>query len=439
MSSLGRYIFSSVTHTNKFQRRLDSHQVWKNLFLYENIGKWRNQQMETMSGQPAVHIDASHSPSSLRAVEMQSQKFIEKQIIHLLFSWRNIDNSHPNSHQIYKERYGEEYHTECEEEENATHYKEPFDRSKTNMSELWDKVLLDDNNMGKVDHQDQGFREFIAEQELVNPRVKEFSSHHQSNKSLENLERMRAIEQERMQKLMPAVKEQIGWCPRVDRSSIKNAGLGLFIDGMCRRGTVIGIYPGMTYNTTIAKKIRLKNGHVQKCVPGNDGIVYINGQLWNEKFFETMYNHQTEIADDEPVNKQKTLLRSIQEIFQDEQVNEKLYGHLLGNRFIHPFAQLHRVNHPRPGFMPNVVASPLIVQSKFPPSLLCYLPNKHFKAPYILLEDFGMIKTVVYIAERDLHDEEVFVDYRFNPNDRNLPAWYAHVDLERDRRTWLKA
>ena len=41
----------------------------------------------------------------------------------------------------------------------------------------------------------------------------------------------------------------------------------------------------------------------------------------------------------------------------------------------------------------------------------------------------------MYVALRDIEDEELFVDYRINP-DVGYPEWYKPVDEEVARRRW---
>jgi hypothetical protein len=43
---------------------------------------------------------------------------------------------------------------------------------------------------------------------------------------------------------------------------------------------------------------------------------------------------------------------------------------------------------------------------------------------------------MVVIAKRDLKDEELFVNYRLNPNLGTLPPWYRTIDAEEDMRRW---
>jgi hypothetical protein len=426
MNTLSRYVFDSIVCTSKFQRQLDTYKIWKQLFLLDHRHLWENQIVNGKVA-PAVHVGSARIPS-LRKQESESQERIEKQLIQFLSMWRDIDQSHPDSTQIYKEKYHEDYHSTCEAEIVAQKYKTSFDRSQFNMTEIWDKAfqLESRKNEQSNSSNDAEYREFLAERELLNKPLQPNSDQEQQEKlELEKLNRMRQIEQERLQTLTPKLESQMEWYLRIQPSKITNAKNGLFVHGKCPRGTVIGIYPGMAYSTTTVKRLNILNEYLLQCYPGREGGTHVNGEIWKERFFNTMYNHKAQLPAERD-SKNKWL--------PNEEKNEKLLGHLIGNRFMNPFAQLHMVNHPPSSVVPNVVVSPFVVNSTFPKSLLCYIPNKHFIAPFLLLSDYGMLRTIVYIAERDLQDEEVYVDYRLNP--LHHPEWYVPIDEEKDMLVW---
>ncbi len=45
------------------------------------------------------------------------------------------------------------------------------------------------------------------------------------------------------------------------------------------------------------------------------------------------------------------------------------------------------------------------------------------------------IKGLVFVATRQVQDEEVLLNYRLNPQ-VHKPSWYASVDEEEDKRRW---
>ena len=45
------------------------------------------------------------------------------------------------------------------------------------------------------------------------------------------------------------------------------------------------------------------------------------------------------------------------------------------------------------------------------------------------------IKGLMFVATRQIQDEEILLNYRLNPQ-VHKPAWYASVDIEEDTRRW---
>jgi hypothetical protein len=46
-----------------------------------------------------------------------------------------------------------------------------------------------------------------------------------------------------------------------------------------------------------------------------------------------------------------------------------------------------------------------------------------------------LMRSVVLIATRRLQDEEIFLNYRYNPANP-VPDWYSPVDIEEAKRRW---
>jgi hypothetical protein len=81
--------------------------------------------------------------------------------------------------------------------------------------------------------------------------------------------------------------------------------------------------------------------------------------------------------------------------------------------------------------MRNSLPLTLDFPSDCPPELRPYIPNVSFLPPALLRaqraewRDIAM-KSLVVIATRDIYDEELFMDYRFNKEGHNLPEWYKN-------------
>ena len=74
------------------------------------------------------------------------------------------------------------------------------------------------------------------------------------------------------------------------------------------------------------------------------------------------------------------------------------------------------------------------------PWLPAYIPNVMYKdiqsaaAADSSVERLA-IKGLAFVAVRHIHDEEILLNYRLNPQVQK-PAWYAPVDVEEDKRRW---
>jgi len=108
-----------------------------------------------------------------------------------------------------------------------------------------------------------------------------------------------------------------------------------------------------------------------------------------------------------------------------------------------PFALAHMVNHPAEGGEPNVLQvsygfehDPLGL-TEFPKELRHHVPNVYAKPPTLLgtPDRFAFMHTVVLLATKPLvHGDELFLDYRLNPDSPDLPTWYVSYDAEAARK-----
>ncbi|CAM9095055.1 unnamed protein product, partial [Hapterophycus canaliculatus] len=117
-----------------------------------------------------------------------------------------------------------------------------------------------------------------------------------------------------------------------------------------------------------------------------------------------------------------------------------------------PLTFAHAANHPPRGSAANVLQVaydfPALSDDdvgiskggRFPEHLRPLVPNRYHLEPRAIfggkLDRSAMVETVVLVASRGgLHDEEVFMDYRFNPNMPH-PDWYSPVDPEATAKMW---
>jgi len=71
------------------------------------------------------------------------------------------------------------------------------------------------------------------------------------------------------------------------------------------------------------------------------------------------------------------------------------------------------------------------------------IPNQYAKPPSFLgkLETLGiMMKGVAMISSRPIKNEdEILMDYKLNPDSKNLPSWYEPFDVEDSRDRWSQS
>lgn len=184
----------------------------------------------------------------------------------------------------------------------------------------------------------------------------------------------------------------------IQESSISHplAGKGVFLKGSAIPGTFITFHPGLVY---LAKDVRKMANYPAISKDNCFLMSRYDGCVLDAKDFDS-----------------------------DIQLPS-------GKRISHPFAFGHMVNHPPPGNKPNIMPFNYDVMRNFPSDLMYLLPNRYFKEPGILFKTAAVMRTIAFVATEDIHDEELFVNYRMNPSN-DLPDWYSPVDLEQDKRRW---
>jgi hypothetical protein len=108
-------------------------------------------------------------------------------------------------------------------------------------------------------------------------------------------------------------------------------------------------------------------------------------------------------------------------------------------RFRNPFGIGNIINHPPPGKLPNVLQIGYDFTDRGPTALpnhlQAYIPNEIFKPSRLGKRLDTLVQSVVLVATKHLHNEELFVNYRFNPSNP-YPSWYVQPDEEEARRRW---
>lgn len=222
--------------------------------------------------------------------------------------------------------------------------------------------------------------------------------------------------------------EQSGYTLEVRQSSAPGAGDGLWLDGNAAVGEVVALYPGVSYSPQFHRNIPGYPLVAQSnpfLISRYDGVV-IDAKPWGQGAYSPCQPQAQNAAE-------AALLR-------------------LERR--HPLALAQWANHPPPGALPNVVVAPFDwMPGRFGDEehLRHFVPLVGFNARYAQyskrMEEWGSIQCpaseqaqgVVFVALRDLRDEELYLNYRLNPNaPSGLPSWYHPVDAEEDARRWAQ-
>lgn len=67
-----------------------------------------------------------------------------------------------------------------------------------------------------------------------------------------------------------------------------------------------------------------------------------------------------------------------------------------------------------------------------------YIPNVYFKKPGLVWSRLNcLMPAAVCVAKRTIIDEELFLNYRYNPSNA-YPDWYAQPSEEEAVRRWGK-
>ncbi|KAK5584840.1 hypothetical protein RB653_006457 [Dictyostelium firmibasis] len=212
-----------------------------------------------------------------------------------------------------------------------------------------------------------------------------------------------------------------GFRLHVKKSDINHeeAGYGVHVEGECVPGTIVAIYPGDTYDgDNIPSNVVSDNDYMMSRY---DGTV-IDGRSWN---------------------------RRADELILKEKFFNKLGTKSTGTDLLcykNPFAIGNFINHPPiikdnngndtdQTKEPNVIAYSFNFRSNFPNHLSFYIPNKTATEHSIFKDSSVLRRSLLLVAFKPIKNQEIFLNYRFNP-DLPYPNWYKQPDLEEAKRRW---
>lgn len=204
------------------------------------------------------------------------------------------------------------------------------------------------------------------------------------------------------------------WAMRVCRSGIAHpaAGLGVRVDGSVAIGTVLCIYPGRVYwPGTLTAALARDSEYI---ISRYDGVA-IDGRDWDAA------------ADDAAV---AAATRAMARGTTD--------APRLPRQYCNPYGIGQFVNHPPPQTAPNVMAVPFrfagALETPYVPHVLATVRPLHM---YVDERSMTGVPSIVLMAARNLANEELFLNYRFNPANP-MPDWYWQPDEEAAERRWAR-
>jgi hypothetical protein len=217
-----------------------------------------------------------------------------------------------------------------------------------------------------------------------------------------------------------------GFRLRIKHSSVDHpeAGFGVHVEGLARAGTILAFYPGMIYfpldpfasQRALWEKAVRDNGYM---ISRYDGTI-IDGRRWHLKAAN---------------------LRARTEQLRRAGVAVDTFSPPAGvRRFRNQFAIGNFVNHPPPGKQANVLQYSYNLRSDvIDEELQPFLPHEYQRPPGLadLLEPSVLFPSMLLVAHRNLRDEELFLNYRFNPRNP-YPDWYVQPDPQEAARRWAR-
>ncbi|XP_057456680.1 uncharacterized protein LOC130747688 isoform X2 [Lotus japonicus] len=242
------------------------------------------------------------------------------------------------------------------------------------------------------------------------------------------------------------LKDQIGYSLDVKPSQIshKDAGQGLFLDGVADVGAVLAFYPGVVYFPSyyhcIPGYLDEKNAYL---ITRYDGTV-IDAQPWCRRGDrQELWNGRDMLENKAEMEGAEKGADSLSKPLEGSQVDSS--DDVLECR--NPLSLAHFANHPAKGMLPNVMVCPY----DFPlteNNMRVYIPNILYGNAEVNVKSFSRfwfkngvsrnseskvptLNTVVLVATRALQDEELLLNYRLS-NSKRRPEWYAPLDEEED-------
>lgn len=203
--------------------------------------------------------------------------------------------------------------------------------------------------------------------------------------------------------------ERQGFSLEIKKSGIKHtsAGDGVWLMGRADVGSVIAMVPGEFYESEQHRHI---HGYPSLGKDADYMISRFDGTIIDPRRWMKMCRNEQDEFD-------MTIFSGIQ--------------------MSNPLSCGHMINHPSRENKVNVVSAPLTIEASELSDLRRFIPLVRGQVPDAKSVQESRLLGVAIVALRPLEDEELFINYRLNPNClQGLPEWYHPIDEEEDSRRW---
>jgi len=215
---------------------------------------------------------------------------------------------------------------------------------------------------------------------------------------------------------------------KIQHTTSPMGGEGVFVEGCVQPGQIIGFYPGLVFQS-------------------HDDWLLSYGTDQVEDFYDLnlMRRHDGFVIDGATnIGSWRATVEG-QHCLQHPELEHSQDCGTLPN----PYALMNHVPHPPKNKDVNCVSLPFDVEKNIlHPDLFPYIPNQYFPEkeklqkvqidPRLGTHDPNiMMKMLCFVAKRRIENEELFVDYRMDP-DAPCPDWYWVVDEKTLRRRLRK-
>lgn len=201
------------------------------------------------------------------------------------------------------------------------------------------------------------------------------------------------------------IRQKIGYSVISLKSTLPNAGRGIFVDGTAPAGSILAFFPG---------------------------DVWPKEYLINSSALAPYFK------------KDPRYLLSIR--YDDILIDSRKSPYtVLDDLDSNAFAVAHIVNHPSNLDEPNcsTMAVDFIADMKLAEAGVDrFVPNTYKKKPMLfgpqaMDQDIVMMHSMGLLASRDVENEELFYDYRLSPGpDKSFPDWYHIINEEESKNRW---